>query len=552
MKSKLLICCIATLLAFPVAQAKRVKVTLKEAGTLSQMISEKDKGKITELSIAGTLNTNDFQFLYDICNSVVDGEVTDNKLHTLDLSNANFDASNTELLRKMLWNAKSLRHIIFGDVDKVYGHSFTQMPNLETVEFRGNVGHIDGYMFNSLPKLRAITFEKAVISTGGSQFVYDCPALEQVVFNGPVFCLGFGEAIECPNFKGYVVNAPILESSNPNVIAVTDSTTNCAYKGWAEAYDFMEKWAVRITENDEFFKALVPERVQVAVVAAPEIGMDEVAARLSDLFPTEYKLQSYLDILKEAADYERTGQTEPAFTYAEPTDSILTRTREYFNLDSITGNGDDISRIMNLLYWMHDLLPHNGSVAWPECDYNAVDIYEFCKKNDRGVNCLFLALMLNEALLAEGIPARYVSCQPRDYDKDSDSHVICAAWSRSLNKWIWVDPTFCAYVKDENGVLLHPGEVRERLRDGRPLVLNEDANWNHQEKQTKEYYLEEYMAKNLYVMQVSAHSGSNSMSRNGNTNSAIVALAPKGFKFRHATTTDDEYFWQAPPKELVK
>ena len=37
---------------------------------------------------------------------------------------------------------------------------------------------------------------------------------------------------------------------------------------------------------------------------------------------------------------------------------------------------------------------------------------------------------------------------------------------------------------DENGIMLSVQEVRERLRDGRPVILNEEANWNNQQKIT--------------------------------------------------------------------
>ena len=63
-----------------------------------------------------------------------------------------------------------------------------------------------------------------------------------------------------------------------------------------------------------------------------------------------------------------------------------------------------------------------------------------------------------------------------------------------------MDPTFNAYVTDEKGNLLGIGEVRERLRNNQPVVLNEDANWNNKNKQTKEYYLDYYMTKNLYYV----------------------------------------------------
>lgn len=41
-------------------------------------------------------------------------------------------------------------------------------------------------------------------------------------------------------------------------------------------------------------------------------------------------------------------------------------------------------------------------------------------------------------------------------------------------------------------------EIRERLRKGMPLVLNKEANWNNEKQTSKDEYLDNYMAKNLY------------------------------------------------------
>ena len=149
-----------------------------------------------------------------------------------------------------------------------------------------------------------------------------------------------------------------------------------------------------------------------------------------------------------------------------------------------------------------------------------------------------------------GIPSRYVTCMPKD-PRDQDCHVINCVWSSQLEKWIWIDPTFNAYVKDENGVFLSIAEVRERLIDGRPLTLNEDANWNNENKQTKEDYLENYMAKNLYWLSCATEYCFNPESRYRYTGNKYVVLIPIGFEvFGHADyiTTDAEYFWQAPEK----
>ena len=89
-----------------------------------------------------------------------------------------------------------------------------------------------------------------------------------------------------------------------------------------------------------------------------------------------------------------------------------------------------------------------------------------------------------------------------------------------------MDPTFCAYVLDEKGVLLGLSEVRERLINGKTLILNPDANWNKKSSQTKQYYLETYMAKNLYRIQSILHSEYNAETFREGMERTYVELLP--------------------------
>ena len=340
----------------------------------------------------------------------------------------------------------------------------------------------------------------------------------------------------------------------------TDAKALKAYN-WKGCMAYVETWGkLCLTDTSDFFADSPETIVSLLFDMAKKTGNAPMAQQL-EAFSKKFqeaaaarpKKETKLEILKQSAPYKRTGQTMPAFTYASPNDSLLTRTRDFFHLDEVAGTGDDLSRIKRLLYWMHDLVRHDGSSSWPKCRYNCVDLYQLCQTEKRGLNCRFMAEMLCEALLAENIPARYITCQSREYDTDNDCHVITIAWSRQLNKWVWVDPTFCAYVTDENGLWLHPGEVRERLQAGKKLILNEDANWNHESKQTVEGYLEEYMAKNLYIISSNLHSRSEAESPDRTQKSESITLVPEGFKYKWGqTTSDDEYFWQAPPKELVE
>lgn len=152
------------------------------------------------------------------------------------------------------------------------------------------------------------------------------------------------------------------------------------------------------------------------------------------------------------------------------------------------------------MHWVHNLIPHDGNHGNPVVK-NALSMINECKKDHRGLNCRGLATVLNECYLSMGIKSRFITCLPKDSLKiDFDCHVINSVYSTTLKKWIWIDPTNDAYVMNEKGELLSIAEVRERLISDKPLILNPDANWNHKTSLTKEIYLKNYMAKNLYIL----------------------------------------------------
>jgi hypothetical protein len=212
-------------------------------------------------------------------------------------------------------------------------------------------------------------------------------------------------------------------------------------------------------------------------------------------------VESKLDILKKGNKYNLSDNIElPAFSYQSMDDSNLVALRKGFKLDSIAGEGLEISKILNLLHWIHNLIPNDGNHDNPTVK-NAMSMIAVCKKDNRGLNCRGLSTVLNECYLALGISSKFVTCMPKDSVYD-DCHVINAVYSKDFKKWIWIDPTNNAYVMNEKGELQSIEEVRERLINGKPLIVNPDANWNNRSTITKEEYLYNYMAKNLYRIEV--------------------------------------------------
>lgn len=263
----------------------------------------------------------------------------------------------------------------------------------------------------------------------------------------------------------------------------------------------------------------------------------------------EVKGRRPLGVLQKSAPYAIDSvKKDNPFRYQPQESMNLRMVRDYFKLDSVAGQGDELSKIINLLHFAHDNIRHDGNNrAFAELD--AIDLYNYYKTTGRGVNCRQLAISLCEMYLSMGIPARYVTCMPAD-PNDYECHVINTVWSNQLQKWLYIDPTMDAWVMDEDGTILSIAEVRERLINDQQLVLCETANWNHESLQTKDYYLDEYMAKNLYYFVCKKISRFNpeSVYRN-NPPEDDIRLIPAGFvndNWKCDTTTDPDFFWSKP------
>lgn len=213
-------------------------------------------------------------------------------------------------------------------------------------------------------------------------------------------------------------------------------------------------------------------------------------------------IPSYRETLKKAYKYNNKDlHPIPKFTYQSSDYPELKSLRLQYKLDSVAGNGDEFSKVKNLLFWLHNLVPHDGQHGNPEIK-NAASMIAECKRDKRGLNCRGLAMTLNECYLSMGFKSRYVTCLPKDSLKiDKDCHVINTVFLNSLKKWIWIDPTFNAYILDENGNPLSISEVRQRIIDDKPLTINSEADYNGKKNVIKEEYLFNYMAKNLYIME---------------------------------------------------
>jgi len=230
------------------------------------------------------------------------------------------------------------------------------------------------------------------------------------------------------------------------------------------------------------------------------------------------RLPEYVRILNAYGPYEGDGDAAP-FVYEHG--GGLQDLREAYRLDAVAGDGDEIARLANVARWVSDSIPYDGNSVPPE-EKSALAILAAARAHGTGANCWLLAVVVCEAYLALGYPARYVRCLPYDY-RDPDCHVVSLVRAATLDKWVMFDPSFNAWVHDGTGAILSLEEMRERLATGKRLAVSDGLRGMEPEE-----YLA-YMAKNLVHLESPVTNGMGSDDRES---ARYVRLAPCGFDAR--------------------
>jgi hypothetical protein len=247
------------------------------------------------------------------------------------------------------------------------------------------------------------------------------------------------------------------------------------------------------------------------------------------------------------------------FTYAGADHPELVALRERYDLDLVAGDGSDVEQMVRLLEWAYNITAWDGSAPWPEGVLSAQGIIDWCEARDTGVNCRMKAIVLAEALLSVGIPARIVGCTPMD-PEDRDSHVLVTAWSAEVQRWLWLDPSFYAWPISEDGRHLGIREVREMLIARDLPALNPQATINGRSMDAR-WYFGTYMTKNLYGLVSPLHSEPGREGSGGEKYEAILlheGLLPRdsddrarawefrGGRYTQHAISNPDVFWAAP------
>jgi len=162
------------------------------------------------------------------------------------------------------------------------------------------------------------------------------------------------------------------------------------------------------------------------------------------------------------------------FQYAAPTDSNLRKLRDTYDLDTVAGQGSETDQIIKLTAWVFQLTGHANEPEIPK-ELNAFNLIRLAQVEHKTINCYMKTIILNEVFLAMGFYSRQTHLLPHS-NEEEESHFITSVYSRTLGKWILMDPDFGVYMTDDQGNILGVAEIRSRLIADEPLLVKEVVN----------------------------------------------------------------------------
>ena len=277
----------------------------------------------------------------------------------------------------------------------------------------------------------------------------------------------------------------------------------------------------------------------VGVLLIRFVFRDEVAN-----YAYELRGKEHIELLQMANQYQ-SDTINIAFELSSPADKAK-EIRDYFQLDSLIKESNNTWDATLRIAQIAASIKHDNPDPRPT-KYNAIDLWEWAKKNPNGFNCRTHSIMLHELLLSVGIANRVITCSPKD-TTDRDCHVVNSVWLPEKNKWVMVDSDKHAYCTDKNGNLLSLEEMRDRI------IMQEYINFNSftVDSINRKDLLHYYWAKNLYYFDAIEKQTYNVESTPGNNYRKIYLVpqkpdAPKSFRPQYdVLTTDVDKFWAEP------
>lgn len=250
----------------------------------------------------------------------------------------------------------------------------------------------------------------------------------------------------------------------------------------------------------------------------------------------------YTGLLK-AFPLRNKGDMQPDFTF-DNNNPYSEKIKNIYPILDIAGNGTDFSKAVNLLKWVSKHNYHKGDFN-VNIPYNSIELlsYSYDKDAEHGINCVALATVLSECLLSIGLKARRVFLMPCS-PYDGDNHVVAQVFINELKKWVMLDPTYSAYLTNEQGEPLSLLELRDYFANQKAVFFSKEAKYNDDEWTEDSAKLGiEYFAKNLFYFQTSEKSAFGNTDAAGittNTN-RFITICPENYDVKQIRLSNIEY-----------
>ena len=182
---------------FCTASFAQTKVTLDKAGDLSKKIKDTEKFTITSLIVSGSINSDDVRFLREMAGRDMDGNETDGKLSSLDLSDAKIVKGGGNYIKVKI--GLSFRFYNITENDVVGFYMFYNCRSLTSLKLPKTVKRIELYAMQYCKSLQKCTLPESLSEINDKAFANT--NLSEVTFPASLTSIKSKVFYECSNLK---------------------------------------------------------------------------------------------------------------------------------------------------------------------------------------------------------------------------------------------------------------------------------------------------------------------------------------------------------------
>lgn len=164
-----------------------------------------------------------------------------------------------------------------------------------------------------------------------------------------------------------------------------------------------------------------------------------------------------------------------------------------FELENISGKGDEVSRLFRIIRWVNKFVPINNPII---SEPQFLDGYSILKKVNEGnsLNCMGYSILTNDLLLSLGFKSKCIWCMS-PYINDDECHVVNQVYLNQIKKWVMVDASF-GHIPSIDDKFLDVIEFRTALYENKIIKLRKSEKFNFSIDETEKFI--HYMYKNSF------------------------------------------------------